>query len=187
MSTFEFLFSLFSLLIGLAMAELLGDLGRIVDRRKALRIGWLTPLLAILVLCDLASFWQSAYDYREVLSDNGYAVFAIVAFAGLYYLIATLVIPEDPAPGQDLDLHYAANNRIVIGGMILLNLPNIPMTIMTGASQAAWIVVAIFYALLIGLFIVRSGRANIVMLIAAISIYGWGPMAYRLARQFLDG
>ena len=158
MDSFSLLFSLFSLLIGLAMAEILGDFGRVIDRRKRLRIGWLTPLLAILVLCDLASFWQSAYEYRAVLRDDNGTVLAILAFASLYYLIATLVVPEDLADGSDLDVNYHANNRLVIGGMILLNLPNVPLTIMSGASAAGWIIVAVYYTILVSLFLVRSTR-----------------------------
>src|SRR5437868_5287574 len=67
MDSFDLLFSLFSLLIGLAMAEILGDLGRVIDHRKTLRIGWLTPMLALFVLLDLASFWQGLYGYRSLL------------------------------------------------------------------------------------------------------------------------
>jgi len=177
MDTFSFLFALFSLLIGLAMAEILGDLGRVIDRRKTLRIGWHTPLLAVLVLCDLTSFWQSAYDYRDLFKDTNYAVFAITAFAALYYLIATLVIPEDPQPGLDLDDHYAANNRIVVGGIFLLNLPNIPLTVMAGGNSTIWTIAAIFYALLAGLFFVKSKKANVAMLLSCISIYAWGPLS----------
>lgn len=175
MDPFSFLFSLFSLLIGLAMAEILGDLGRVIDRRKEIRIGWLTPLLAVLVLCDLASFWQSAFEYREVLRDNNPTVLGILLFASLYYLVATLVVPDRLEDGGDLDRHYEANNRIVVGGMILLNLPNIPLTLKTGASASSWAIVAVFYGLLAGLFFVRSKATNIVMLVAAISIYVWGP------------
>jgi hypothetical protein len=176
MDAFSFLFSLFSLLIGLAMAEVLGDLGRVIDRRKEVHIGWLTPLLAILVLFDLASFWQSAYDYRALLKDGNFTVFGITGFAAAYYLIATLVIPEDISPGLDLDTHYHANNRIVVGGIFALNLPNIPLTIRSGGAPALWIVVALFYALLAGLFVVKSKRANVAMLVACISIYLWGPL-----------
>lgn len=179
MDAFSFLFSLFSLLIGLAMAEILGDLGRVIDRRKQLRIGWLTPLLATLVLLDLASFWQSAFDYRAVLRDDNFTVLGILLFASCYYLIATLVVPDRLDDGSDLDRHYEANNRIVVGGMVLLNLPNIPLTLKTGSSASGWVIVAIFYALLAGLFFVRGKAANIVMLAAAISIYVWAPLVLR--------
>ena len=106
MNGFDLLFSLLSLLLGLAMAEILGDLGRVIDRRSTLTIGWLTPLLALLVLFDLGSFWRSAYEYRKVLVANDLTVSGVLAFASAYYLIATLVVPEDLEGVQDLNQHY---------------------------------------------------------------------------------
>ena len=58
MSHFEFLFSLFSLLLGLSLVELISGLGRTLkaylhtdEKSVAIsgyRIGWLTPLLGLL-------------------------------------------------------------------------------------------------------------------------------------------
>ena len=51
MSDFEFLFALYGLMLGLSLAELLSGLARAIEERLSpgatLRIGWLTPLLAI--------------------------------------------------------------------------------------------------------------------------------------------
>ena len=173
MSDFDLLFSLFSLLVGLAMAEILSDLGRALDRRKRIRIGWLTPMLAALVLCDLSSFWLSAYEYRHVLHASTLAVFGVLLFASAYYLIATLVVPDDLDNNHDLDAHFYANNRIVVGGIILLNLPNIPLTLISGGLRdlPTQLVVAAFYVVLVGLFVAKSVRANTIMLALAISFY----------------
>lgn len=58
MSDFEFVFALYSLLLGLSMVQLLGGLGRAIEarfaaqaEREAFAIGWLTPLLAIYLFC----------------------------------------------------------------------------------------------------------------------------------------
>ena len=43
MSNFEFVFSLFGLLLGLALAEVLGGFGTAIQHRRKVKIGWLTP------------------------------------------------------------------------------------------------------------------------------------------------
>ena len=43
MSSFEFVFSLFSLMLGLALANVLGGLGDALQERRKLNVGLLTP------------------------------------------------------------------------------------------------------------------------------------------------
>ena len=57
MSNFEFVFSLYSLLFGLALAQVFAGFGNTLQERYKIRIGWLTPLLGLFVILDLTSFW----------------------------------------------------------------------------------------------------------------------------------
>lgn len=47
MSNFEFVFSLFGLLLGFSLVEVLGKLAASVKARPKSRTGWLTPLLSL--------------------------------------------------------------------------------------------------------------------------------------------
>ena len=75
MSQFEFIFTLYSLLLGLSLVELLSGLGRTVKARlhvdetvaDAFKIGWLTPLLGLFVMLDLLSFWSAAWSVRDMI------------------------------------------------------------------------------------------------------------------------
>jgi hypothetical protein len=67
MSAFEFVFSLFGLLLGLSLAEVLGGLARVLKQRKEVQLGWLTPLLGLLVMLDLTSSWALAYAIRDAI------------------------------------------------------------------------------------------------------------------------
>ena len=172
MSEFDLLFSLFSLLVGLAMAEVLGDLGRIIDRRRRLKAGLLTPMLATAVLLDLGSFWISAFEDRTLLKASNLGELAVLVFAGAYYLIATIVVPEDLDSRVELDSHYWQNRRIVVGGMFILNLANFAIAIKTGMNSVlGWSIVACFYATLAALFVANSYRANVALLAVLISFY----------------
>ena len=83
MSPFELVFALFGLLLGLAIAEVLGGFARVLKLKRLggaaadVRIGWLTPLLGLLVILDQTSFWLTAYNLREVIPAN-YATLIVV-------------------------------------------------------------------------------------------------------------
>lgn len=183
MSDFDLLFSLFSLLMGLGMAEVLSDLGRVLDRRKRLRAGLLTPMLATVVLFDIGSFWISAFQNRTLLKADNLGELSVLLFAGSYYLIATIVIPEDLDKRTELDSHYWENRRIVVGGIALLNVvSNLASAIITGMDGAlAWSIVAIFYGLLAGLLLVKSYRANVALLAGMILLNLLVPLGFALA------
>ncbi len=106
MSVFEFVFSLFGLLVGLSMAEVLGGFGKAVKARGAVRIGWLTPLLGLLLMLDLTSYWYTAWGMRETIPGNSLTLFGLLLFTSLYYLAATLVFPDPPESQPDFDMHY---------------------------------------------------------------------------------
>jgi hypothetical protein len=53
MDSFSFVFSLFGLLMGLALAEVIGGFGSAIEMRHKIRVGWLCPLLGLLIAFDL--------------------------------------------------------------------------------------------------------------------------------------
>jgi len=175
MSQFEFVFSLFGLLLGLSLAEVLGGFGKAVKARARVRIGWLTPLLGVLVMLDLTSFWTSAWAARDLLPVNYLTLMLLLAFTGLYYLAATLVFPEEVNSGRDFDEHYWLNKRLVVGAVLLLNLPDAAFDLWTGeVVLQTWTRTAIllgFFALLAGLLVARGKRVSLILLVTLIALY----------------
>lgn len=128
MSSFEFIFSLYSLLLGLALVELLTGLGRTVKARlhvaegvpAGYRVGWLTPLLALFVMLDLLSFWSAAWLVRDLLNVSGATLMGVMLFASVYYLASHLVFPDAVPANGDLDPHYFRVRRIVLALLFIL-------------------------------------------------------------------
>ena len=124
MSAFEFIFALFGLLLGLSLTEILSGLARAIQLRlrpgATVRIGWLTPLLGLFVILDLLSFWQAAWVSRDVVAVSGDGLMAVTAFAGAYYLAASLVFPRELGDDADFDAHFFRVRRIIIGVMLIL-------------------------------------------------------------------
>ena len=124
MSAFEFIFALFGLLLGLSLTEILSGLARAIQLRlkpgATVRIGWLTPMLGLFVILDLLSFWQAAWVSRDVVAVSGDGLLAVTAFAGAYYLAASLVFPRELGDDIDFDAHFFRVRRIIIGVMLVL-------------------------------------------------------------------
>ncbi|HET9334936.1 MAG TPA: hypothetical protein VFO12_00860 [Sphingomicrobium sp.] len=115
MTGFEFVFSLFGLLLGLCIAEVLGGLGRAIEHREEVTIGWLTPLLGVFVLLDLTTYWFALWMDRANVPINPLTLLIGTAFAAAYYLAAYLIFPDDLKRHADLDVHFMRVRRIVLG------------------------------------------------------------------------
>ena len=121
MDAFSFAFSLFGLLMGLALAEVIGGFGAALELRHKIRIGWLSPLLGLLVALDITSFWLIAWQLRASIPVNFLSLAAGLVIFGIYYLIAQLAFPNDLERWPDLDAHYFAHKKWLLGGIYTCN------------------------------------------------------------------
>ncbi len=127
MSEFEFLFVLFSLVMGLSLVELLTGLGRALEVKlhqgragAGLSFGWLTPLLAVFVILDLLSFWMFAWVVRDLVTVTRISMLGVVGFCSAYFLAARLVFPSDPEAFRDLDSHYWQVRRTILAMLMAI-------------------------------------------------------------------
>lgn len=174
MSAFEFVFSLFGLLLGFSLVEVIGGLARTLEARlrlgKAYKVGWLTPLLATFVILDLMTFWLAAWRLRDTIAVTGATLTAGLAFAGSYYLAAHLVFPPREVDAPDLDLHYLRVKRWVLGILFALFAVQLGyfLTVPSLAAMVgSWRAIAsvTFFGLLLAAAIAVPGRrANLALL-----------------------
>ncbi|KMS55581.1 hypothetical protein [Sphingobium cupriresistens] len=186
MSGFDLVFAAFGLLLGLAISEVLGGFSRALKLKRgarAVRIGWLTPLLGLFVLLDLTSFWLTAYEARAQMDANYLTLTAVLALVGVYYLAATLIFPDEPEDWPDFDQWYDRHKRLVIGGVLCANIGNIVGQVAleiyrpsTGPALSAdadyWMSLALLglFGALIALLFVRHRWVNGALLVALIAI-----------------
>jgi hypothetical protein len=157
MSHFDFLFALLSLLIGLSIAELLSGFARVLrlqarqraaakgalrvdeadDAPPPVRVGWLVPLLGVYVLLDQLWFLTSAFAYRDALTANLFTLVAITVVVGGYYLIATLVFPDEPGDWPDFDRYYDEHNRLILGFALFVQFATLALNMVVERVHAA--------------------------------------------------
>lgn len=179
MTTFEFVFSLYSLLFGLALAQVFGGFGNTLQERHKLKVGWLTPLLGLFVILDLTSFWEIGWQMRNISRPYFLFLIACVLVAGIYYLAARLVFPRNFVEWPDFDVYYLRHKNWVYGGILACNV--VAVVVLTAAGipfirlPIGFANYLTYFILLIALLSVRNKRANIVMLILLISRYAVIP------------
>ncbi|MES2444232.1 MAG: hypothetical protein V4574_15500 [Pseudomonadota bacterium] len=177
MGTFEFVFSVFGLLLGFSLVEVLGGLARSFKARPRIHVGWLTPLLSIFVMLDLVGFWSIAWDAREVV-PAGYGVLVIgLTIAGLYYFAAALIFPSELGADTDLDQYYLENKPKVLAIIVICQLlaHGARFALMGSAayqwSMIGWINFSVCLLALAAAIFVRGYRWNCALLTINIAGY----------------
>lgn len=174
MSGFEFIFTLFGLLLGLALAEGLGGLARALKSKHHVQIGWPTALLGLFVSCDVVTFWIYGWAVRDLLPVNWPTLFGGFVITAIYFVSASLVFPGDD--WEEIDDHFERQYRTVLGGVLLCNIALLATVIaLTGSAgpldvRTAIIVFSFFPVSLIAIF-VRNRRVVIGCLVWLIFLY----------------
>ena len=167
MSAFEFVFSLFGLLLGLSMVEVFQGLIRTLKSRSDVHIGWRTPLLGVLTLLHLTTFWDDAWSLRDVIPTNNISLFIGLLISGTYYFAASYVFPDKPEDWPDLDDYYDFARRRVLPGIIAAQLLSTSATLLVHERMPtlrALVVFAIFALVFAAPALVRRRRTSGVLL-----------------------
>lgn len=198
MSPFELVFAVYGLLLGLAIAEVLGGFSRTLKLKRGTRpvkIGWLTPLLGLLVILDLTSFWVIAWEVREQIAANYLTLIGVLTIVGIYYLAATLIFPDAPEEWPDFDDWYDKQNRLVIGGLLAANVgtwighigleiakptPDAELAMTESETVVVWVGLGVL-ALLVALLKVKSRRWNVVLLATISALL----LVFGIAEEFV--
>jgi hypothetical protein len=167
MANFDYAFTLVGLILGLSVTEVLSGLVRTVRKHRFRTIEWLTPLLGLVVICDLTTYWGLIADYRQSMPGLFRALAGGVLITSLYYVAASMVFPDG---NTDLNEHYFKYKRGILALVVVCNL-------LVFASQIArwrpeeYAVNGAWIALMAIAIQVRGVRANYVALGALLIMY----------------
>ena len=178
MDRFIYFIVFYSLILGLALTELLGGFAHLV-RAKALRkLEPQTALLALFILVDICSTWVDGWVSLKSITVDFAGLWAPVLLAICFYLAAAVVFPHDEADHERLADYYRERKRFIVlmllAGEMLIHVTYVSVFKDRLAHQPAvfWLW-SIPYnlaieACMIALLFVRSRRANMVLLAALI-------------------
>lgn len=180
MAAFECFFSFYGLVLGLSVAVLATGTATAIQHRKKIRIGWLTPLLALFVALDVASFWDFAWtNYRDLPFSYGMLIVGLV-IALIYFVAASLVFPHEIEDGLSLDDHFKANRRLVLlltsAANVLAFLVSVP--ILMGKPEGGFMLAN--YVVTLGLYLVLAIPAAFVRRKTVFTVLMWTHIALYL-------
>lgn len=173
-SPFEFYFGFFSLVMGLALATVATGLANVLRARKVVPLGWLTPLLALVVLFDIVSFWVIGWSNFQDITIGYASLYLGLALTMIYFLSAAIVFPKDASEWASLDDYYDSHKALVLGGVLASNAIGITWRVMTtglaGYSVIDAVLLALFFGLLGALVVIKNRRVNLVLLLLHLSM-----------------
>lgn len=176
MDAFSFAFSLFVIVLGLALTEVLGGMRKALQARRKIQIGWLVPLLGLVVSLDLITFWTVAWNFRNIIPAHGLVLIGGFVVTGIYYLVAGIVFPDEPAEWPDYNRYYFEHRRLVAGGVILCNLLAMCFVAALGGDFANWLS-AISMGIGLGLWalllVAQTPKQNIAIM---VGMAVWNPL-----------
>ena len=119
MSPFQLYFSFFTLIIGLAVSAVARGFGTLWQSRERMRVGYLTPLLAVFLLLDMSRFWLALWSHQEVGPLGANALMSVLCVALPYVFATTIMFPSDPGDWESLDDYYLAHSRPIFLALLV--------------------------------------------------------------------
>ena len=163
MSAFEFFFSFYGLLLGLSVAALVGGFANVLHERQRIHFGWLTPLLAIFVAVDIATFWNQAWVIFRGAPFNLALLVVSLAIAATFYVAASITFPRVSAEGDetlDLNAHFWQHRRMVLTCVMAANLIVAALMLLLAAGDEGFARIASTPRLWLGLGFFCLGTAT---------------------------
>lgn len=114
MTQIEIFMMMYSLLLGLAMAGLLSNVGELLRGRSPPRWGVLVPLGSVVLFITLLGAFADTYAWKNV--EMSLRSMGMPALAGvLYYLAAILSVPREHDGWDDLETYFMARKHLIFG------------------------------------------------------------------------
>ena len=174
MSQFEFFWAFYGLLLGLAVAELLGGFAALLRESAPPRLGVVTPLLGLQILVEMLANYVDAWTMLRGVGVS-LAELAVPTLIGLlYYVAAVIIVPRQLSDWASLDDYFDKRRKWIVGTLLLANATVsaaiIPSWFARFAENGAWVGV---YVLQVGsllgtyifLLLTRSRRLSVAAIV----------------------
>ena len=118
MDRFEFFFTFYGLILGLAAAEILSSLGAYVRARPLRSVEIQSALLAFLTFMVICATWIDAWVTRGTFELSFASMFAPIGSATAYYLAAVVVLPKEETDYDSMGAYFLRRKNFVVSMLI---------------------------------------------------------------------
>ena len=124
MDAFEFFFTIYSLLLGLALAELMLGYANLLRAPQRPVWGWLTPTVGVLIFLQIIVTFLDAWMKLRGVQLNLLGLLVPTLIAVAYFAAAVIAVPRSASEWQSLDEYFHDRKKWILGllaGQYLLN------------------------------------------------------------------
>lgn len=130
MDSFDYLFSFYGLLLGIAVANVAIGFADMWRDCEKIRVGTCPPLVASAVLLGGMNVWLQMWLTRPYVTVSGVQMLAAAAISLPYVFVSRAIFPgQESRPERSLEEHYLKHRKLIL---VLLVIP----TIISVASHA---------------------------------------------------
>ncbi len=138
MSSFEFISVLVSVIVGLAITNLLTGLGRAIHNRKQARLWWVHIAWTGSIFLYLTLHWWGLFSMRNETSWSYWVFLYILVHSVLLFLLTVLLYPPDPTRAPEQREVFETNRSWFLGAFALSLLADIGTSALQGKLWTPW-------------------------------------------------
>ena len=113
MSAFEYVFTFYGLLLGLAAANVATGFADMWRDRRQVAVGACTPLIALIVLLGAMNLWLRFWANREMETPGAWQLISFAALALPYVFVSRAMFPG-AGGAASLEDHYLDHRRVML-------------------------------------------------------------------------
>ena len=169
-----------AIILGLAVAHLLGGLSLILDTRHKTRVYWVHLLWTVAMLLTASLFWMNSFALASAETLSILYFLTLVAYAMAIYLMSGLLYPVLGDEVTDFREHFEANRlRFYALGLVLIVIDVIDAVLEHYATDLDWDLGQLFaVTALTGLYLLamrmQSSRVDaFVAVFNLFMVFGW--------------
>lgn len=134
MDAFSHIRSFLGIIVGLATAQLLGGMARIVQHPKKFKIHWIHLMWTLFLFLFLLHFWWWEFNLQRIIAFT-FPVYVFVAvFAVLLYFLCSLFYPTEMNEYNSYRDYFYSRQRWIYSMMALVFLADIGDTAIKGSA-----------------------------------------------------
>jgi hypothetical protein len=182
---FEYSLVLVTIIVGLAIADMLESLHRLLRSRMQVHWHWLPLVAAVLVLLTLVQFWWGFYQLGRTDVWNQYGAFILLLLhLILMFLLACSALPDNDRDRVDLAEYYEHNRRYfwTLFSLVAFMATVTNLVAIRHEPASTLLLKAIpnevYLAIMVTLALVRTKAVHyiLVLVLLAVMVLGWFPL-----------
>ena len=186
---FQHTATFYSLIVGLAVANVLGAMANSAKTKARVRWSWMHFAAAAMVLLLIAQDWWFLLTWDGPVRVSHPILVFLVARAGVLYFISNLLVPEssDADDGVlDLRAHMLRVRRRFFGSLVVFAILDHADTLLKGPERLAALgpyyppYVVIFIGLMLAAALVKTERVASVVIVIMLALLSWAVVGRAL-------